>query len=844
MRRTPQESRLLAIAAAFLFLYALALTLAPAVRMRSWQVDYTWLHWIGIAAWLVVFISASLLSQKKIPGHDPYLLPITGLLTGWGLLTIFRLYPESGLRQSAWLLVSGAIYLLGINFPAVLDILRRYKYLWLTLGLAITGLTLLFGTNPLGYGPQMWLGCCGIYLQPSEPLKFLLVAYLAAYLADRLPLASFAPRSPGYTLPDSTSKKAKDPSSESITLPPLSGSLLPLLAPTLVMTGLALVILLVQRDLGTASIFLFVYFSIMYVATGRKLVLGIALAGLVLFATLGYGLFDLVRLRIDAWLNPWLDPSGRSFQIIQSILAVANGGLLGRGPGIGNPGLVPVSHSDFIYASIAEETGLVGGLGVLLLLALLSNRGLRVALAAPNSYQRYLATGLTTLAITQGILIIGGNLRLLPLTGVTLPFVSYGGSSLLVSFLILLILMLISAQPGRQPAFLPNPKHYLQLGGLLLAGLAAAAMVTAWWGVVRGPDLLTRTDNPRRAIADRNVPRGALLDRNNLPLNQTVGDTGSLSRQVLYPELSNIIGYTHPVYGQTGIEAGLDPYLRGLQGNTGLSIWLNHLLYGQPPPGLDVRLSLDLETQLAVEDALGQYSGAAVLLNAQNGEVLAMASHPDFDANLLDSEWERLIKDPNSPLLNRALQGYYPGGGDLAPALNQILMGDNPPGDPPASVLTNPMQMAIAAAALSNNGLQPAASLALAYNSPVSGWTPLPATATASLPNIPGQALQVLSAKEAATAIEGLAAQPGGTDSMPQIWENISCANATALPVSSSAPEATTSIEPGGIACWYVAGTLPTWQGHSQALAVVIEADAAVAVREIGRAIFLGALQP
>ena len=288
--------------------------------------------------------------------------------------------------------------------------------------------------------------------------------------------------------------------------PPVAGNLLPLLAPTLVMTGLSMILLLVQRDLGTASIFLFIYFAILFVATGRKSYLGTALAVLVLFASVGYWMFDLVRLRIDAWINPWLDPSGRSFQIVQSLLAVANGGLLGRGPGVGNPGLVPVPHSDFIFASISEETGLMGGLALLLLLALLANRGLRLALAAPNPYQRYLAAGLTALIVSQGVFIIGGNLRLLPLTGVTLPFVSYGGSSLMVSFLALLILVLISGQPDKRPAYLPNPRNYLQLGAFLLAGLAAAAVVAAWWGVVRGPDLLTRTDNPRRAIADRYVP--------------------------------------------------------------------------------------------------------------------------------------------------------------------------------------------------------------------------------------------------------------------------------------------------------------------------------------------------
>ncbi len=841
MSHNTRESRLLALAAVFLFLYSVALSLAPAARLRSWQADFPWQHWAGFAAWLVVFGTAAFLGRKKLPGHDPYLLPITGLLTGWGLLTIFRLFPESGWRQTAWLLVGGAIYLVGIHYPVILRLLRRYKYLWLTLGLALTGLTLVLGTNPLGFGPRMWLGCCGLYLQPSEPLKFLLVVYLAAYLADRLPLINLPAGRSAPTQPapgrrsgmDSQDGNDRRSASRTNRRAPFTGSMLPLVAPTLVMTGLALGILLVQRDLGTASIFLFVYFAILYVATGRKIVLGTALAVLVVFGAIGYWMFDLVRLRIDAWLNPWLDPSGRSYQIVQSLLAVANGGILGRGPGVGNPGLVPVPHSDFIFASISEETGLLGAVGILLLLALIVDRGLRLALSAPNAYQRYLATGLTALIVSQAVLIIGGNLRLLPLTGVTLPFVSYGGSSLVVSFLALLILMLISSQPESRPAYLPNPENYLQLGGFLLAGLAAAVLVTAWWAVYRGPSLLTRTDNPRRALADRYVARGALLDRNNELLNETTGVSGSYTRQNMYAPLSNIIGYTHPVYGQSGLEAGLDPYLRGLDGNSALSIWINHLLYGQPPPGLDVRLSLDLGMQRATDRLLGETKGAAVLLNAENGEILSMASHPTFDANQLDSQWEELIKDPDSPLLNRATQGAYLTGSGLSPALAAILTGGNPPGDPAAEILPNPLQMALAAAALTNGGLQPASQIALALETPSAGWLPL-STANQDnwLPEGAGLPIQALSAQEAAAAIQNLTATDNSGES-GNFWENVSC--------TGNLDDMTGENQD---ACWYVAGTLPEWQGTPLALAVVIENHSPEAVRQIGRQIMLAAMQP
>jgi len=393
--------------------------------------------------------------------------------------------------------------------------------------------------------------------------------------------------------------------------------------------------------------------------------------------------------------------------------------------------------------------------------------------------------------------------------------------------------MLISSQPESRPAYLPNPENYLQLGGFLLAGLAAAVLVTAWWAVYRGPGLLTRTDNPRRALADRYVARGALLDRNNEPLNETTGVSGSYTRQNRYAPLSNVVGYTHPVYGQSGLEAGLDPYLRGLEGNSALSIWMNHLLYGQPPPGLDVRLSLDLEMQRAADRLLGETKGAAVLLNAENGEILSMASHPTYDASQLDSSWEGLIQDPDSPLLNRATQGAYLTGSGLAPALAAILTGANPPGDPAAEILSSPLQMALAAASLTNGGLQPAPKIALALETPGAGWLPLSTTSPDSwLQEGAGLPIQALSTQEAAAAMQDLAAAvPSGESGTT--WENVSCTGyLDDIPGENQE------------ACWYVAGTLPGWQGTPLALAVLIEEYSPDAVKQLGRTILLEALGP
>ncbi|MCJ7435030.1 MAG: FtsW/RodA/SpoVE family cell cycle protein, partial [Anaerolineales bacterium] len=403
---TQRESRLLTAAAVFLFLFSLILTLSPAVRERSFDVDYRLSHWIGFALWLIIIAAAHQVMRRHLPDHDPYLFPAAALLSGWGMLTIWRLDTTFGLRQSIWLTISVIVFMIGLRLPNDLAFLRRYKYVFLTGSILLTAFTLIFGTNPGGFGPRLWLGCCGVYFQPSEPLKLLLVVYLAAYLA--------------------ATRRAPVHISTFIFLP------------SVVVTGIALLILIIQRDLGTASIFILIYTMILFLATGKRRVLLISAAALALAGLVGYFFIDIIQIRIDGWIDPWEDPSGRSYQIIQSLLAIANGGTLGRGPGIGSPGLVPVAISDFIFTAIGEETGLAGTLGLISLLILILARGLSAAYRAPDQFRRLLAGGIVAYLGIQSLLIIGGNLRLLPLTGVTLPFVSYGGSSLLTSFVALL----------------------------------------------------------------------------------------------------------------------------------------------------------------------------------------------------------------------------------------------------------------------------------------------------------------------------------------------------------------------------------------------------------------------
>lgn len=844
------QGRLLTLAAIFMFVLGAALTISPAVREQTWQVSYLFNHWIGIAIWSILAYLAHRYVEQHLPDADPYLLPIASLLSGWGMLSIWRLTNTFGLRQAIWIALCFIVLLIGLRHREIPEFLRRYKYIWLTSGLLLTTLTFVLGANPMGSGPRLWLGCCGIYLQPSEPLKLLLVVYLAAYFADRIPI---------------------------------SRRIFPLILPTLFLTGIALAILLIQRDLGTASIFVVLYAIMVYLASAKRRIL--ILSALLLFGLVlaGYFFIDIIQYRLTSWFNPWQDPSGRSYQVIQSLLAIANGGVFGRGIGLGSPSVVPVAHSDFIFTAIAEETGLVGSLVLLLLIGTFTTRCFTIALRAERHFERLLAAGLGTYIGIQSIVILGGNLRLLPLTGVTLPFVSYGGSSLLTSFLALMLLLQISNSTERDPAPLSKSTPYLLVPAIINIGLLSLAFANGWWGIVRSGDLLTRYDNPRRSIADRYVLRGSLLDRRNQLIAYTDGVPGSYKRVYAYPELSSIIGYTHSVYGQAGLEAQLDPYLRGLQGYPASQLWWQRLLYGNPPPGLDVRLSLDLSLQEQADALLGNTRGAVVLVNANTGEILVMASHPTYDANLLDDIGAQLLTAADAPLLNRASQGLYSPGTSLTPFLlaelfdsgfelpefpSSLLMQqdgrlirctmreDRPPdwgnvlpaGCPQPlvtlaqtlgaqktanmieklgmqtndsrlemlaigqTISTTPLNMVLIAAAISNQGLAPAAQLPIAVDIPGQGWVILPPQ---------GQPQVIFSAQGANMAAETLQSADN------PFWESMGRIESGDNPL-----------------IWYLGGTLPNWQGTPVAIVVITETDNPSIAQETGRGILNVAIQP
>jgi cell division protein FtsW (lipid II flippase) len=374
-----------------------------------------------------------------LSGHrgDQLLLPLTATIGAIGMVMLNRL-PQGlagmnlfGLQigmagtQLTWFAI-GLLAMLGIAIFFRDDgLLRHYKYTWALAGAALLVVTFVLGSEV--NGARLWLDLGPFHFQPGEIIKIVLVVFIAGYLAEKRTLLAEALVRIGP-----------------IKIPPL-----PYLLPMLAIFGIVMLIVVVENDLGTALLFFGIFLTMLFVATGRR---SYVLIGLLLFVVGSFATYQLVghvRVRVDNWLNPFADPSGAGYQTVQALYAFARGGLFGEGLGQGLPLIagqmpIPAVQTDFIFTAVAEELGLVGAFALLALSGALAARGLRIAILAHDDFSTLLAVGLTTSLALQTLIIVAGNAKIIPLTGITFPFVSYGGSSLLASFVIVGLLLATS----------------------------------------------------------------------------------------------------------------------------------------------------------------------------------------------------------------------------------------------------------------------------------------------------------------------------------------------------------------------------------------------------------------
>ena len=395
------------------------------------------------APYMIALAAAYVLAHiavRKVARHaDPLILPLTAILNGLGLAAIYRLSPRDfGPAQITWTLVGVAVFVAVLILLDDYRVLARYKYI---LGFIGVGL-LLLPMSPVGQtinGARLWVSIGSFNFQPGELAKLCLVVFFAAYLADRKELLAIASRRiAGLHLPD-----------------------LKHFGPLLVMWGLSLAVMFFEKDLGSSLLFFSIFLVMLYIATAR---LAYAVFGSALFvvgAFFGYQSFSHVRDRVMVWLDVF-DPSfirDEGFQLAQSMFALATGGLFGTGFGQGRPDLIPAAHTDFVFSVIGEELGLLGTSAVLVCFMLLVARGLRTALLNKDDFGQLLAAGMTTIFAVQTIIILAGVTRLMPLTGITLPFMSYGGSSMISNFILIALIVRVSHQSAAEPA----PAHTAEI---------------------------------------------------------------------------------------------------------------------------------------------------------------------------------------------------------------------------------------------------------------------------------------------------------------------------------------------------------------------------------------------
>lgn len=382
---------------------------------------------------------AHLAVRRWAPYADPMLLPLTGVLLAVGTAEIHRLdlaskYSYAPL-QLVWVGVGVVLFVALLALLRDHRVLSRYGY---TFGLAGIVLLLLPSLLPARIsevnGARVWIRLSGFSIQPSEIAKLLLMVFFASYLVAKRPVLSVVTRSIGpLELP-----RARD------------------LGPVLLAWLASMLVLVRERDLGSALLFFGIFIVMLYVATERWSWL---LIGLVLFsggAVLAYYAFSHVQERVDIWLHAFSgnNPNASSFQLVQGLFGFATGGVLGTGLGRGQPQKVPFARTDFIFSSIGEELGLVGVMAILVIYLLLVSRGLRAAIGVRDSFGKLLAGGLSASVALQVFVVVGGVMRVIPLTGLTLPFLSYGGSSVVANFVLIALLLRIS-DAGRRPAVWP-----------------------------------------------------------------------------------------------------------------------------------------------------------------------------------------------------------------------------------------------------------------------------------------------------------------------------------------------------------------------------------------------------
>lgn len=636
-RRTTELLLLIAAAFPVTLLYAMyVVTTGAALSFQTLAVP------LGLFA---AFAAAHIGVRIFAPGADPAILPVVFTLSGIGITFVTRLQPDASLGQVVFLFLGVALMVGTLAVVKNLEVVKRYKYVLGIAGIVLLVLPMFIGTEI--YGSKLWIKIGGFQFQPGEFAKVLIVLFLAGYLAENRELLSISNRTVlGIKFPR-----------------------LRLLYPLFIVWGVCLLVVAFERDLGSALLFYTIFLIMLYVATGR---VSYVIIGLALLAVGAFGMYQImshVQVRVAIWLDPFSDAQNLGYQIVQSLFSLADGGLAGVGIGKGMADIIPVVASDMIFAAIGEEMGLLGGSAVLLLFMLFAVRGLTTAARAKSDLAAFSAAGLTAAISFQAFTIVGGVTKLIPLTGVTLPFMSQGGSSLLASFVIVALLLRAGDEATGRSTEIANTSTDLATAGYrttvrgshmrrpaldtpesgLLGRVALANRLTrtvflftalfavligniTYIQVIKASEYQDMPSNNHTINKARFIKRGSIITADGLTLAESIQQAdGTYARS--YPNgnlAAHVVGYYSQQYGTMGIENTQNDTLTG---SKDYSSWQNALnsLAGISEPGNSIQLTIDSRIQRAAEQALAGRVGAIVALDPRSGAVLAWASAPTFD---------------------------------------------------------------------------------------------------------------------------------------------------------------------------------------------------------------------
>lgn len=625
------------------------------MTLRSGHYDYLF---YGLFVLMFVFfvLSVTNLIYTKV---DKILLNNMMLLMSIGFITLCRLDSSKAIKQFVISAVSIVIAMIIPWLLKNLNYLKDIKYIYAVCGIAPLLVVLLLGQ--VTHGSKISYTLAGVTIQPSEFVKIVFVFCMAAFLAKAKNFFDYC----------------------------LSA----------VVAAIHVIILVVSKDLGSALIFFVAYIIMLFIASKNYLYLLSALTAGALASVIAYNLFSHVQVRVMAFLDPFADIDNQGYQISQSLFAISCGSMFGTGLMKGAPSDIPYVESDFIFSAVSEEMGNIFSVCLLLICLSCFTISIRNSLMEADKFKRDIIVGLSSLYIFQVFLTVGGGIKFIPLTGVTLPFVSYGGSSIMTSILMFYIIegyiserkeaeydeWLEKLEDDDDDSFdafleyidwkydkkrLKKKKGRKKTARKVESYIVMASFVVLYISMCsylliyvknNEQELINNSYNSRQALLAQENTRGKILDSRGNVLAETLIDAnGKEYRNYPYENLfSHVVGYS--TKGRTGIEAEGNYYL--INSNVSLASKVENDVNGVKNPGNNIYTTLDYDLQDICYRSLSAYRGAIIVSDVKTGNILAMVSKPDFDPNTIVLNWDKYCADNESGvLLNRATQGLYPPG--------------------------------------------------------------------------------------------------------------------------------------------------------------------------------------